>query len=607
MSATIIPGDVVPSTAVVAETPSGLLAGTLINLSTATGGLTIMQGASAAFTNAGGESGNNTTNWDSLGGDSLFSNVSDTNLFGSKAFQSVYSLNPDGVCCYGTDPGTTDTCSNPPGTQNIQSLINFQIFSSYGDGSRDLQHDPIASSTVFVGGLLSSVPITLNIPISPTPMIRLLVTQGSGVGMFSVPFVVGTSVSIKYRNSSSSSLRCRVNWDVDESVSPQPGRYTSNRYYVGVSTPIYGVFTSSVTPSSDTSITFKTQVAQTNVSTLDSGVAAVSGGYIGSANGEPYVVVTASFTLTLANATIFPPQMSGWSIASDTTGYFIASCLPTSPNVGWGLFQATDLPGNGSVTFAVSTGTTCDSVQQATATWTAQTINQNITVSTASYLGIRVLLSGFTQFVSTAQPTLQSITANWTSSAGRPHTASQIYNNRYWLAFTTATSASAYNNSVLVLDEQNRWSNLSGINAASFMTYNRLLYSGSSLSDGNVNTQDSGLTDFGNPILLDFKSPTYELGAFNPVDLYDLNIEAQSDHSATPSLQYFVDNDTTPYTMGTINLNLGTPGLIYSTARFGQTNAPTKTHTLSYEILDTSYSPLTFYRSMIRFTPEDGP
>ncbi len=91
------------------------------------------------------------------------------------------------------------------------------------------------------------------------------------------------------------------------------------------------------------------------------------------------------------------------------------------------------------------------------------------------------------------------------------------------------------------------------------------------------------------------------------MDLYDLNIEAQSDPSATPSLQYFVDNDTTPYTMGTINLNLGTPGLIYSTARFGQTNAPTKTHTLSYEILDTSYSPLTFYRSMIRFTPEDGP
>ncbi len=262
------------------------------------------------------------------------------------------------------------------------------------------------------------------------------------------------------------------------------------------------------------------------------------------------------------------------------------------------------------MSFYVSTGSTCGAVQATTATWTSQTLNTNIALSTSAFLGVRVLLSGYPVYVSSSIPALQDITLNWTAAAGRPHTASQVFDNRYWLSYTTGTSNTAFNNNVLIYDSMGHWSQFTGVNAATLFTYNRILYAGSSLSDGNVIVENTGVTDLGLPYLFDFRSPDYELDAFNDVHLYDLNLEfaaVPEPYAPSTTVQYYVDRGTTAYTLGSVPLAVGRPGLRFSTARFGQTASPTRANTLSFEILDNTATPITFYRSMIRYNREDGP
>ena len=390
-----------------------------------------------------------------------------------------------------------------------------------------------------------------------------------------------------------------------------PGKWLSQEFNTGLSTPTWGLFSSTFSVADQNvqnQVIFYTQVSTSpNNDLYDAKVAASDTVHIASAQ-KQYIRYEADFAIY--NSTT-PPSVSSVTMTADTTGYMITSCFNTAPNIGWGLLQATALQADGAVDFWVSTGTTCDGVQRATDTWTAQTPNTTIGVATAPYLGVRVLLTGSPYFNPDNQPTLQSITINWQSIAGRPHSVTQVFDNRYWLAYTTVTTGAAFNNQVLVYDSEGHWSQFQGINASSLVTYQRLLYSGSSLGDGNVLVQNTGDTDLGSNILFDFKTPDYELDAFNTVDLYDLNLEFNAVSPAyTPAItvQYFADGDTNAYSLGTVPLTAGTKGLIYSNARFGASSAsPVKVHTVSFEILDNTATPLTFYRSMLRYTPEDGP
>lgn len=297
------------------------------------------------------------------------------------------------------------------------------------------------------------------------------------------------------------------------------------------------------------------------------------------------------------------------NLSASTTGYFITKCFNPGTVVSWGAFQSNNVPNGGALSYWVSTGTTCGSVQAATATWTAQNVNTNISVATAAYIGVRVLFNGWTTYTTSSDPVLNDITINWTSTSGRPRAASQVFDNRYWLAYTTNTSGSG-NDSVLVYDQLGHWSKFTGINAGTLLTYNRSLYAGLSDGTGRVAVENTGSTDFGSPILFDFRSPDYELNSFTPVSLYDLNLEfgaVSSVYSPSLAVTYFVDRGTTPYSIGTVPLTTGRPGLRYSTHRFGQGSDPTRVNTISFELKDSSTAPLTFYRSRIRFTPEDGP
>ena len=383
------------------------------------------------------------------------------------------------------------------------------------------------------------------------------------------------------------------------------GTFTSTVFDTGFSTPTWGALAISSSAGSSSDLTFNVSVATSATGPFDAAIAASAGVPLTNAQKE-FIEISVPFTVAYATA---PPVLNSLGLDAATTGYFITACFNTSPIVAWGTFQSNSLPGNGALAYSVSTGTSCGDVESPTANWTAQAVNSNVSVSTASFLGVRVLFT-FPSFDPLNLPTLEDITVNWTSTAGRPRSASQVFDNRYWLAYTTATSGTAFNNSVLVYDSEGHWSKLQGINASSFATYNRELYSGSSLGDGNVNVQNTGSTDFGGPILFDFRTPDYELDAFNIVDLYDLNLEFASvlpQYNPSLSVQYYADHGTTAYSLGTVPLTVGRVGLRFSNQRIGANASPTKVNTFGFEIMDNSTTPLTFYRSMIRFIPEDGP
>lgn len=607
MSSSILLNSVVPSTSSFVDNTTGtFVTGTVVNLSTYNATSLALSIATAAVFDGQFALG---TGWATIGGGV----VSATNgaSVPSRGGATVQCPNGEATCAYFND-----------GISNLQcSANNIKLFVCVFDGATG---SLLASNTV--GGAPNAPPQTvLGLPVA----MNFVATSTSvfvkfGVGSCAASTLITelqtTPVGFNLlvdgsRYCSGSGTQCGGGSDVCQFLSfsnvlvssyVPTGSYTSPTFDTTFSTPTMGA--ASVTFSSNTAATMTLQQEQSiDGASWSSPTTLVNGAQ--PVNGQRYWRYLENFATSVGTMTASTNGLS--PLGASTTGYFIAGCFPVAPISSWGLLQSLNNPGNGALSYAVSTGTTCDSVQQATATWTAQSINTTISVATASFVGVRVLFNGFTPFVATTQPTLNSVTVNWNSAAGRPRMATQVFDNRYWVAFTTVTTNGAYNNNVLIYDSLGHWSQFQGVNASSLVTYKRILYAGSSLSDGKVIVENTGTNDLGSPILFDFRTPDYELDAFNTVDLYDLNLEfsaVSSAYSPAMTVQYYADHQATAYSLGNVPLTVGTKGLIYSNARFGaSTSSPVKVHTVSFELMDNTTTPITFYRSMLRFTPEDGP
>lgn len=375
------------------------------------------------------------------------------------------------------------------------------------------------------------------------------------------------------------------------------GSVTSQAYYTGLSTPVWGLFSSTNTSYSDAQIAFYTQVSADGAS-WDARVAS-SDTIVVTSLAKPYIRSVAEFSTQISTKT---PTLSSISLSAATTGYFITNCFSVGAINSWDLFQANSVSNGGSLTFAISTGTSCNAATRSTNTWTTQSNNASITIATAAFIASRVLFN-LTQ--ASQAPTLQDITIGYRLGAGRPPVASIIYDNRYWLSFSTNTSGTAYNDTVLVYDKNSNWTKLKGINASSLWLSKRILYSGSALSDGKIIVQDSGSTDLGNNIYFRFKTPDYDMDSMSSKSLYDLTAEFlptnNSVQGTTVTVNYYADKSTTAYALGGFYTYKPTNGILYDTMRFGQTNAPILVKTISFEYTNDSVNPITLYRSLVRF------
>ena len=332
-------------------------------------------------------------------------------------------------------------------------------------------------------------------------------------------------------------------------------RQASTIYNTGFSTPTYGSYSVSMSSLTTSSVTFSVQ----------SSTASDGGGF------ETLVAQTNDYKIVAAQRRYFrhhvypsPPEttevssVTAIALRGGTTGYFISQCRnPASAITRWGLFQCNQTLNSGTLSYAVSIGTTCHAVTRATATWTAQTNNSVITVATASYIAYRTL---FTIDSATQTPTVNDCTINWDEGTTRPSVSAEVYRDRYYLAYTSGTSGTVVNDSLLVLDSRDQWVLHDAPNCSSLGIYNRKLYCGDSGSNGRVYQMDIGQDDDGASFTSNIRTKDFDFG--NPFQRKELkrmyfNLAGLPDQSFSISLtpSYTLDASTDTFALNQINLN----------------------------------------------------
>jgi hypothetical protein len=268
------------------------------------------------------------------------------------------------------------------------------------------------------------------------------------------------------------------------------------------------------------------------------------------------------------------PYVSTATLYAATTGAYIHACIPIGAISSWGNLNSNTITGGaGSVTHYISTGTTCNSVERDTATWTLQPANSPITVGTAAYAGVKDV---FSIGSSTDIAILQDVTVNWITG-NRPPSASSVYDSRYYLAYTTNPTASV-NDFVLVYDKNDAPTFLDHMNCYSLSLFNRNLYCGSANATGKIFQLESGEDDDGAEFTSTIRTKAYSFGdpdaekeflkayaVFAPEseEVYDINI--------TP--KYRLDMSSTAVTLNTINLGEdSTAGILSAKIPFSASN-----------------------------------
>lgn len=353
------------------------------------------------------------------------------------------------------------------------------------------------------------------------------------------------------------------------------GTFVSRIFDTGFSTPVYGQFSSTYTA-------YNSQGEGNIAFYIQTSTASDGGGFIPlvsssdtlrpvGIDGRRYFRYQAEFSTSVSTKT---PSLDAASLDAATTGYFISQCRnPGTEITDWGLFSCTQDLSDGSLTYYVSTGATCNSVTRTTATWNAQTNNTSISIATAAYVAYRVL---FGIDSSTEVPRVRDCTINWTEGESRPPVASGVYRDRYYLAYTSSTAGSG-NDHLLVLDKNDKWTLFNNHNCYSLTNYERNLYCGSSTDAGQVWRLDVGTDDDGTAITSRVRTKAFNFGMPERRKKFSrlyLDLEPSPELSQTISLtgRYTLERSTPVYSLGPVDLNEDPGSIMTSKFPFSLTN-----------------------------------
>lgn len=347
---------------------------------------------------------------------------------------------------------------------------------------------------------------------------------------------------------------------------PSVATFTSRIFNTGLSTPTFGNLLISSYPTTGSSLSLSMRVSTSPNNDL-------WGSFISQPNDakpatarQQYVQYKATFTASNLTEVI---GFDRTTLDAATTGYFISQCRnPATAITSWGLFSCTQDLNNGNLTYAISTGTTCNSVTRSTATWNTQANNTEIALATSAYVAYRVL---FDIDSASESPKVRDCTINWLEGESRPPVASSVYRDRYYLAYTSSTAQGSSNDHLLVLDKNDKWTLFNNHNCYSLVNYERNLYCGSSTDAGQVWRLDNGTDDDGTAISSIIRTKAFNLGLPERPKLFKrlyLDLEPSPDPTQTITLtgRYLLERSTPTYSLGTVDLNED-PGSIM-TSRF---------------------------------------
>lgn len=268
------------------------------------------------------------------------------------------------------------------------------------------------------------------------------------------------------------------------------------------------------------------------------------------------------------------PSIQDVTLTAATTGEYIHDCAVTDTINAWGNFQANSVLDGGSIAYYVSTGASCDSVERATAAWTAQNNNAPIIVDTAAYIGVKEI---FTISASTNTALLRDVTINWLEGTNRPNVASAVYRERYYLAYTTSTD-SGKNDFMFVSDKNDAITFLENMNCYSMVLFNRRLYCGDANSTGKIYQLEIGEDDDGASFVSEARTKAYSFGDSDAekefVKMY-ATLVPESDSALNVNITplYHLDLSTTAITLEPINTGEdSTAGILVSKIPFAMSN-----------------------------------
>lgn len=288
------------------------------------------------------------------------------------------------------------------------------------------------------------------------------------------------------------------------------------------------------------SLVFYTQESSDG-SSWDTAVAWSTGTVPGSINRKRYkrYIVNIS-TGGTTNSTGLPYITSAVMAARATTGTYTSDIRDGSTDIAsWDTFSAST--SSATTEFSYRTGATTSAV--VAAGWTS--INPGGDVSgSARYFQWKADLT-MTSAATPSDPSVLSVQQNYTASSGAQQPGDmEAWDNNLWMTYTS--TGSSYNDAIIVMNEEGKFSKFTGLNVYGFAPHNGRFLSGTSLKDGvlggYVRQLDVGTTDDGTAVTSSVVFKNYD---FTPVEDYEKEL----------SLVYFSYGAATGNFTATINEN----------------------------------------------------
>lgn len=446
---------------------------------------------------------------------------------------------------------------------------------------------------------------------------KLKITDGaSGATLTSIASHTATGVSVKILSDGNGNCgtsnvfglkysACSVqNYGKDVSAT-----YTSKAFDTGLSTPVWGISALTLSSTTETGVTFKTQTSadgSTNWSTL----ATQTNNEKITSTARRHLRYEYTFTTSIPTKT---PVAYDNSFTAATTGYFISQCrTPGTAITSWGLFSCgLNIPTGASMTLYVATGADCGHAisQASTNTWNTQTNNTVISIATAPAVAYRALFDfdAASEAVSGTGLALQDCSFSWQEGAARPETASAVIDHKYHLFYTTSTASGATNTDALILDYYDRWAQWNNIPARTAVTFKsqQALIIGDGAANGKLYRLYSGYDDAGAAFTSRFRTKDFDLGdwgrqkEFVGVKL-ELSPLRDPTDTVTMTVKGHVDK-VSALTLNTVSLAEDT-GLVY-----GNTPTPLDNQVsgryIGFEVTNTGTQHWRFYRGALQYRP----
>lgn len=169
------------------------------------------------------------------------------------------------------------------------------------------------------------------------------------------------------------------------------------------------------------------------------------------------------------------------------------------------------------------------------------------TISTNPYAAFKAL---FSNYYATSSVKLSEYITTWNEGGTIPSPVSDVYDRRYWISFTTATTSSPLLDSIYVWQRNKSFTFFKGINASSFATWRDYFYFGNSNNTGYVYKYDIGNNDDGENINSFLKTKSYDFGNFLKPKEFSKAYLSFLGGDGEFSLTYNLNRFGTEYTMG---------------------------------------------------------